>query len=321
MIKKILVQATLMLPLVFTTTLTQAKPPASCPPEAKELTPSQIETGLRDARDRGFLWRITKNAQTSYLYGTLHIAKRDWAAPGPKIMQAIKSSDTVALELDLQDPTLLKAMQIQLATLQRHELPTPLQQKLKNQLEQACMPTSLVEALTPEMITYSLIAAAARTEGLYPQYGIDKIHGGMAHRMQKKVVSLETPELQLKLLHGQNASETTAMVEQTLSDLENPGLKKMLLRMSDMWEKSRLDELNSYQSWCECVKTPLEQAQLKRMLDDRNPALAEKIDTLHISGKRVFAAVGALHMTGAMGLPKLMVEQGYKVERVDFKAK
>jgi uncharacterized protein YbaP (TraB family) len=50
-----------------------------------------------------------------------------------------------------------------------------------------------------------------------------------------------------------------------------------------------------------------------------NPGLARNIDALHAEGKRVFAAVGSLHMVGPLGLPALLRERGYKVERVDFR--
>jgi len=33
----------------------------------------------------------------------------------------------------------------------------------------------------------------------------------------------------------------------------------------------------------------------------------------------VFAAVGSLHMVGKLGLPSLLAERGYRIERVDFK--
>jgi uncharacterized protein YbaP (TraB family) len=53
-------------------------------------------------------------------------------------------------------------------------------------------------------------------------------------------------------------------------------------------------------------------------LDDRNPVMADRLDRLHSSGKRVFAAVGSLHMIGSIGLPEQMQMQrrGYRVERV-----
>lgn len=36
------------------------------------------------------------------------------------------------------------------------------------------------------------------------------------------------------------------------------------------------------------------------------------------SGKRLFAAVGALHMIGDNGLPALLRKQGFAVTRVEF---
>ncbi len=42
---------------------------------------------------------------------------------------------------------------------------------------------------------------------------------------------------------------------------------------------------------------------MKRLLDERNPALAERIDALHAGRQAVFAAVGSLHMVGPNGLP------------------
>jgi uncharacterized protein YbaP (TraB family) len=60
---------------------------------------------------------------------------------------------------------------------------------------------------------------------------------------------------------------------------------------------------------------------MKRLLDDRNPNLAGRIDAIHKSGKNVFAAVGSLHMFGEIGLPALMKKRGYQVEQVNFQSK
>ena len=53
--------------------------------------------------------------------------------------------------------------------------------------------------------------------------------------------------------------------------------------------------------------------------DDRNVALAERIDALHAQGRRVFVAVGSLHMGGGTGLPKLLADKGFAVERVNLR--
>ena len=71
-----------------------------------------------------------------------------------------------------------------------------------------------------------------------------------------------------------------------------------------------------YERWCECAKTADDRALLAALNDERNPALAERIDALHREGQRVFAAVGALHMTGPQALPALLRARGFTVERV-----
>ena len=55
---------------------------------------------------------------------------------------------------------------------------------------------------------------------------------------------------------------------------------------------------------------------MTRLVDARNPALAADIDALHTSGKRLFAAVGSLHMVGPGGLPARLAKRGYRVERI-----
>ena len=73
----------------------------ACPPTAQAPAPTQVQPGPRQARDRGFLWRLRKDGHVSYLYGTVHVARQDWTIPGPAVMSALRASDVVALELDV----------------------------------------------------------------------------------------------------------------------------------------------------------------------------------------------------------------------------
>ena len=56
-------------------------------------------------------------------------------------------------------------------------------------------------------------------------------------------------------------------------------------------------ELADYERWCECAVGAEDRALLARVNDERNPGLAEGIDALHRDGRKLLAAVGALHMT------------------------
>jgi hypothetical protein len=92
----------------------------------------------------------------------------------------------------------------------------------------------------------------------------------------------------------------------------------MLGRLVAAWERGDLEALEDYPRWCECAHDEAERALLRRLNDERNPHLARGIAELHLRGRRVFAAVGALHMTGPQALPRLLQAQGFSVERVAF---
>ncbi|MEP6825988.1 MAG: TraB/GumN family protein, partial [Ramlibacter sp.] len=81
-------------------------------------------------------------------------------------------------------------------------------------------------------------------------------------------------------------------------------------------ERGDLAEMERYAQWCECINTESERKLMKRLLDDRNPGLAEGVDRLHAQGRPVLAAVGALHLPGPGGMVALMQKKGYAVRRV-----
>jgi uncharacterized protein YbaP (TraB family) len=296
-----------------------AQDPSACPPEAKAPSRAQIETGMKNARDRGFLWRATKDGRTSYLYGTIHVGRADWLFPGPEVMGAVKASETIALELDVLDPALVQRLQEGTARKPGQAVPDGLDRRLRAQLKAACLPEDLLKETAPVMVATTLTVMAARRDGLDPAYAVDAVYAGLGRGLGKPVRSLETPELQLGLLLGGTAAESEAAIDSALDELESGTAAPALSRIAQVWAAGRLGELEAYEKWCECLETEDDRILWRRLLDDRNPGLAKGIDEIHASGKAVFAAVGSLHMIGRLGLPALLAERGYKVERVDFK--
>ena len=294
---------------------------AACPPALEEPTAERLQAAARNARDHGFLWRISKDGRTSFLYGTMHVGKLDWAIPGPSVMQALRAADTVALELDGQDGDIQGRLMAGMAAQPNTALPEALVQRLRQQAEAACLPYDAIAKLSPELQVTMLTMQVGRWEGLDASYATDSVLAGIGHGAKKNMVSLETPEMQLQLLQMQNPQETIAFVEDNLDELESGRSRSMLSRISKVWADADYAEMARFDKWCECLKTDIEREEMKRLLDDRNPALAEHIDALHQSGKQVFAAVGSLHMFGPLGLPALMAKRGYRVERVDLKTK
>ena len=291
---------------------------AACPPVARAPTPQQVQDGMRDARDRGFLWRISKGGRTSYLYGTIHVGRLAWIFPGRTVAAALRETDTLALELDVLDPTTSSGVAAASAGAANAPLPAPLAQRLQRQLAAACVPPAAVRDMPPVMQAVMLSLLAGRWDGLDAAYGQELALAGAARALQRPVAALETVQAQLRVIAPDDPAQTARLVEDTLDLLERDRVRPVLARLGTAWESGNLDELERYEQWCECADSAEERAFLHRLNDDRNPSMAERLHALHDQGKRVFAAVGALHMTGANALPKLMAERGFTVERIVF---
>jgi uncharacterized protein len=176
----------------------------------------------------------------------------------------------------------------------------------------------VLAALGPELQLATLAAMSARRDGLDPAYGIDMFLAGFGRGAGKNVVSLETPEAQMRALQVPDAGDTPALAAHSLAQLEAGFARRSVLRIAQAWADTDDNTLMHYDEWCECRETASDRAAMARLLDERNPGLADAIDTLHTGGRRVFAAVGSLHMVGPLGLPALLAQRGYTVERVVF---
>lgn len=286
-------------------------PQATCPPQATAPTPQQLHAARAQAQDRGALWRISRDGRVSWLYGTLHLGKLEWAMPGPKLTQALLSVDAVALEIDVSDPD----TQAQLIR-STSAPPAALQERLAKQLAAACVPADALAALHPVLQVMVLGSLDARWIGLDPGYGIEHVLTGFARARKLPLIALETPAIQMQALIPAQPEDVQRLLDLSLTQLESGLTRRVMARLVQAWAEGDLDAVSTYEDWCDCITGEDDRAALRRINDDRNPHMSDRIATLHGEGRRLFAAVGLLHMTGAQALPKLLAERGFTVERV-----
>jgi len=287
-----------------------------CPPAAQLPTRAQLESGLRNARDRGFLWRLERDGQQGWLFGTLHVARMAWSFPGPQLGAALRNADVIALELDLLDPAVQRELSAPAtASGAQPDLPQTLARRLQRQIEVACVPESTLSALPPTLQVAALTALAGRDDGLDPAYAIDVTLASFGHSAGKRVVSLETVATQMAALGGGSPGDALRFVEQSLGDLESGRARPQVRRIADVWARGDLQELERYEQWCECVGNDQDRALMRRLLDERNRAMLPRIEALLREG-RVLVAVGSLHLIGPAGLPALLSTRGWNVQRV-----
>jgi uncharacterized protein len=286
----------------------------SCPPQAS-YSPAVLAKAREQGMNRGFLWRVKRDGRSSYLYGTLHVGRAEWLSPGPAIQAALDTVDTVALEVDV---TSAEAQQDMQAVGRRapHTIAPELNKRLERLWLAECLPLAQLRSGPPELQAMALTTLMARRQGFDPGYSSELMLTLAARARKLPLVSLESMAMQLDLVLAADDAEADEAVAQIVQQLENEQARVTLIRLIDAWANHDLNVLATYGEWCECVKTDQERADMKRLLDDRNPGLADGIERLHAEGQRVFAAVGALHMTGPAALPQLLAARGFEVERL-----
>lgn len=291
-----------------------AAPP--CPPPPAAPTAAQWQAAQREARDVGMLWRLSKDGRDSWLFGTIHVGTLAWSAPGPALRQALARSDVLALEIDPQDPRL--ATQLQQAMRDAPPADAALRQRLQAQATAACVPPEALQGLHPMLQLMTLTLLQARQDGLDAAFAQELMLATAARAAGLRIVALESVEQQIGALLPQDPVQMQRLLEQSLEQLERGHTQAVLRRLAEAWAAGDLQTLEDYARWCECADTDEQRAWLRRLNDERNAHLAAGIDALHGRGQKVFAAVGALHMTGAQALPRLLQQRGYTVQRVGW---
>lgn len=288
--------------------------PASCPPQATPPTRELLQRAQQQAADRGFLWRISRDGRDSFLYATLHAGRAEWMALGPRTDAALARTGVLALEINVMDPAVQAALR-EATQGPARRLPAELMRSLRDAWAAECLAEADLQAGPPEFHVAQLAVAQAQRQGLFPLYGAESALLMRSLRTERPVVGLETVQTQLATLLARSDAEAETMVRQALDDWRHPRAAQIMERLTHAWMAGNLKELESYGDWCECLDSPSDREAFARLVDGRNPGMAEAIEQIH-ANVSVFAAVGALHLVGPQGLPALLQARGFAVTRV-----
>jgi uncharacterized protein YbaP (TraB family) len=277
-----------------------------CPARPLPLEQARDYIEKTPAKNAGLLWRVEKSGRTSWLYGTMHLMHIDYAKPGPQIMMGMRSSDILAVEINFYEPQ----QPVENSQNQKFELSKEQLARLQSAYQKEC-----IKEYPAQPALNLLMISQANRQGLFDGYGPDARLMQIAKRMNKPIVQLETVEQQIKALTPRSQLEFSEQVNSGLKSFENGTLFSHLGGLAKAWQR------NDLQTFVQDSERMNEQdpAFAWRINYERNILMAGKIDDLHIQGNRVFVAVGAFHMTGKHGIPKLLEEKGYTVTFVPLK--
>jgi uncharacterized protein YbaP (TraB family) len=267
------------------------------------------------------LWRVSDSDSSVWLFGSVHILDPSVTWRTPAFNEVLSGAEEVYFELVLNGDSMAALGRL---TIERGFLPagqtladmlTPDQNKrLDKALEELGLPRPMIEPMQPWMAALTLSTTALTKSG---EAGAANFAGGIESQLQAEIEDdrergLETAEEQMDFLSGGTPEEQAAALMQTVDQLDeaNASFSGLL----DAWEAGDMETVHS-----EIVVSvgSMESPEYQTLVADRNERWTTTIRGLLADNVDALIVVGAAHVAGPVGLPALLADLGFTVERVD----
>lgn len=263
------------------------------------------------------LWKITgKNlTKPTYIFGTMHMICANDIELSDSLKDAIKNSDKVYLELDMDDMWQMMSAMMHMnmkgdTTLSDLLSPEDYKRvKAYFKDHSGMIPFSLMEKYKPLLVESMVMEQSSPCENMIV---MEKLVMDEAKQNNKEIKGLETFDYQLgifdKIPYKLQAQQLVKMVDDADSGKTDDGNEiKVLTDAYRKQEINKMDELTK--------DDPSIGGFTDILLYDRNANWAKKLAEL-MPNNSLVVAVGAGHLPGKRGVLNLLKEAGYTVEPV-----
>jgi len=273
------------------------------------------------APHQGGLFRVSQGGRVAYLFGTVHMGTRGFYPLPPEVERALGGANRIVVELDTRANTAwLRALALHGRyapgdDLRRH-LPANTLRALTEVLHAQGISMASMAGYKPWLVANLLLSMELERKGYRRSQGVEQALLTQARRHGLKVAQLESAEYQLALYDTMDEAEAGRYLAEVLDGLENGRALRTAQAVIEAWSSGDARALDVVLQ--ESTTGPGVVAEFTRrvLLGRRNPDMASQIERLMREDSVTFVGVGLLHLLGANGLPQLLAQRGYLVERV-----
>ena len=262
------------------------------------------------------VWTLQGDSARVVLLGSVHMAGPEIYPLRAAIESAFRQADTLVVEVDISGANGLRIQQMMLErgrlpegdSLEDH-LPAETWERLQQYLKGRGLPVELVAQLHPALVVATLTSLRLTELGLRSELGIDR-HFLEQRPAGMRLLELETPEQQIELLLG--FPDPGLLVEQTLVQLSE--IEDYMQPVYAAWRAGDGAALHRLLREEESARHPEFQPIYEKLFDERNRAMAGRIEQFLEGGGNYFVVVGAGHLVGPEGIIALLAGRGFDAE-------
>ena len=264
------------------------------------------------------MWKISSGSKSAYLLGSVHLGDQSFYPLPSVIEDAFAASSLLIVEVDMRKINPLEAQQLMAASgtyplgddLSKHIAPET-EAKLNAFLTSYGMPPQLFGRYRPWMAGLTVSMLPMIKAGLNPNQGIDMYLLNKAG--DKPVEQLEDAAWQIKLLSSVPDRDSDKFLLSSIKQAEHS--QETWTKLAKYWSEGAADKIDELTNAQETDDDADEQALSRRLREDRNPHMADRLEKCLHSSESCFMIVGAAHAVGKEGIVKLLQARGYGVEQ------
>jgi len=263
------------------------------------------------------LWQINGAHNRVYLLGSIHLLrKQDHPLPSA-IYAAYDDADKLIMELDMDDmdPVEGQILSNELGMIHDGRTLGDLMgdddyREAERLAAVADIPIALLAQSEPWYAAMTVEIMMLMRMGFNPALGIENEMLERASTDRKEILGFETMRQQLEFLDGLSPEAQREMLLQTLS--ESTGMRETMDAMIAAWrtgdveylEQNLLSDMQDYPELNDVIVV------------QRNIDWTNRIEDLLDDAEDYLIVVGALHLVGDSGVPRLLEARGHKVTQL-----
>jgi len=271
-----------------------------------------------DSQGKSFIWKITSEANSIYLLGSVHVASPEIYPLDSAIENAFELADNLVVEVDISKVDEMQTLQLIMdygtyppgETLQDH-ISADLYAQLEEQFDFG-VATLDFNIFRPWVVVTLLEQLQLQELGYNPQYGLDLYFINQAADSGQDIIELETADFQIAII---SALPDELMILVLESSVEDPLTREDGELLFEAWEDgdTAAMELLLFEA---LEEEPALAPYYDVLVYARNVTMAETIEGFLADDKSYFVVVGAGHLVGEDSIIDLLAERGYLTEQL-----
>lgn len=273
---------------------------------------------FKPAPEEPALWVIKDKDSTIYLFGTVHLLKKDVVWNTPRVQEAMAESTELWLEIvDVGAGDQAKTAQLiqQIGLDLRRPLSSKLNEAQRAKLAKVAagydMTPEQLEPLKPWLLGIQFSLLPLQKAGWDPNAGVDRLLKAQAEKEGDRLRAFETTEQQLRFFDSMSEAEQVAFLMAALEDAEE-GVA-LMDRIAGAWSAGDAKTLGKIMNDEMKAESP---ELYDLILTKRNEDWANQIQRILAGSGSQFVAVGAAHLAGPDSVQAQLARRGIKAKRV-----